>query len=220
MARDATISANMQRFWTLICAVGTLLICTQIPLAGAEPAGQVASHGLERDAVNADGTGEGAGHFIFIQGIAGSLFSGQPSEATAFFTFKTERFSTGVISNGSVKALIHPPGRFTIYLNNTPSGNWSDFTTFAQGQPIAVVEFGTTQDINTGSVQIGYSSAVIVQSISFEFQGQHYNLRDLFPHGFTIAFNTNPVPINNSFPLVFCLGFTSFAIGSDAGQTD
>jgi hypothetical protein len=215
-----TTTKPMRRFWRAAWATGTLLLSTQIPIGAAEPSGQVASHGLERDAVNADGTGEGAGYFTFIQGIVGSLFSGQPSEATAFFTFKTEQFSTGVISNGSVVAVLHPPGRFTIYLNTTPSGNWNDFTTFAQGQAIAIVEFGTTQDINTGSAQIGYTSAEIIQSSSFDFRGQRYNLRDLFPHGFTIAFNTNPTPINNSFPLIFCLGFTSFTIGSDAGQTD
>jgi hypothetical protein len=215
-----TTTEYIWRFWRLAWAIGTLSLSTQIPIAAAEPSGQVASHGLERDAVNADGTGEGAGYFTFIQGIAGSLFSGQPSEATAFFTFKTEQFSTGVVGNGSVIALLHPPGRFTIYLNTTPSGNWNDFTTFAQGQAIAIVEFGTTQDINTGSSQIGYTSAKIVESTSFDFQGQQYNLRDLFPHGFTIAFNTNPTPINNNFPLIFCLGFTSFAIGSDAGQTN
>jgi hypothetical protein len=220
MTRGTTIRAHTGRFWRLAWATGTLLISTQIPIVAAEPAGQVASHGVERDAVNADGTGQGAGYFTFIQGIVGLLFSGQPSEATAFFTFRTDQFSTGVISNGSVKAVLHPPGRFTIYLNNMPSGNWNDFNTFAQGQAIAVVEFGTTQDINTGQVQIGYTSAMIIQSTSFEFQGQRYNLRDLFPHGFTIAFNTNPTPINNSFPLIFCLGFTSFAIGPDVSQTD
>jgi hypothetical protein len=133
MTRRTKIRVHTLRFWRLAWVTGTLFVSTQIPISGAEPSGQVASHGLERDAVNADGTGEGAGYFTFIQGVAGSLFSGLPSEATAFFTFRTE-------------------------------------------------------------------------------------LRALFPHGFTIAFNTNPTPINNSFPLIFCLGFTSFAIGSDAGQ--
>jgi hypothetical protein len=218
MTRRTKITVRTLQFWRLAWVTGTLLVSTQIPISGAEPSGQVASHGLERDAVNADGTGEGAGYFTFIQGVAGSLFSGLPSEATAFFTFRTEQFSTGAINNGSVTALLHPPGRFTIYLNNTPSGNWNDFSSFARGQAIGIVEFGTTQDINTGATQIGYTSAQIIQSSSFEFQGQQYNLRALFPHGFTIAFNTNPTPINNSFPLIFCLGFTSFAIGSDAGQ--
>src|SRR6201987_5141575 len=201
MTCGTTITAHTRRLWRLAWATGALVIGTQIPTLAAEPGGQVASHGLERDAVNADGTGEGAGYFTFIQGIVGSLFVGQPSEATAFFTLRTEQFSTGAINNGSVTALLHPPGRFTIYLNNTPSGNWNDFATFAQGQAIGIVEFGTTQDINTGTTQIGYTSAQIIQSSSFEFQGRQYNLRAIFPHGFTIAFNTNPMPINNSFPL-------------------
>jgi len=220
MARGIATAAPRRRFSRLAWAIGTILISMQIAVIAAEPGGQVASHGLERDALNADGTGEGAGYFTFIQGIPGPFFAGQPGEATAFFTFKTERFSTGVIRNGSVTALLHPPGRFTIYLNNAPNGNWNDFTTFAQGHAIAIVEFGTTQDVNTGSGQIGYTSAKIIESADFEFQGQRFNLHDLFPHGLTIAFNTNPTPINSSFPLVFCLGFTSFAIASDAGQAD
>jgi hypothetical protein len=220
MAASTKNTVHALPFWRLAWLTGTLVVSTQIPISAGEPSGNVASHGVERDAVNADGTGEGAGYFTFIQGIAGSLFSGTPSEASAFFTFLTEQFSTGVVNNGSVTALLHPPGRFAIYLNNTPSGNWNDFTTFAQGQSIATVEFGTTQDINTGSAQIGYTSARIIGSTDFDFQGQRYNLRALFPHGFTIAFNVNPTPINNSFPLTFCLGFTSFAIGSNAGETN
>jgi hypothetical protein len=87
-----TTTEHLRRLWQMAWATGTLFISTQIPIGAAEPSGQVASHGLERDAVNADGTGEGAGYFTFIRGIVGSLFSGQPSEATAFFTFKTEQF--------------------------------------------------------------------------------------------------------------------------------
>jgi hypothetical protein len=202
-------------FYTFLIAIAAFLVMPRNAHAQLSvPGGQVASHGLQRDAVNADGTAEGAGYLTFIQGIRGSLFAGAPSEATAFFTFKTEQFETFIVSNGPVTAQLHPPGRFTIYLNNTPSGNWNDFSTFAQGQAIAVLEFGTTQDINTGSAQIGYTSANIIQSTSFDFQGNRYNLRDLFPRGLTIAFNTNPTPINSSFPLIFCLGFTSFAIGA------
>ena len=96
MARGISTTVNLLRLWRLAWGTGMLFISTLAPSFAAEATGQVASHGLERDAVNADGTGEGAGYF-------------------------------------------------------------------------------------------------------------------------TIAFNTNPAPINNSFPLIFCLGFTSFAIGSDAG---
>jgi hypothetical protein len=144
-----------------LCHVGsilcTLLLPFQVAAIGGIPAGHVASHGLERDIVNADGTGEGAGYFTFIEGISGPFFANPlpPSEATAFFTFITAPFSTVRIPNGNVVALLHPPGNFYVYLNPTPIGNWNDFTTFAHGQLIATLEFGTTQDINTGSVQMG-----------------------------------------------------------------
>jgi hypothetical protein len=122
----------------------TLLLAFHGAAIGGIPAGHVASHGIERDSVNADGTGEGAGYFTFIEGIPGPFFSGGPSEATAFFTFTTAPFSTIPIPNGNVTALLHPPGHFYVYLNPAPNGNWNDFTSFAQGQLIGTLKFGTT----------------------------------------------------------------------------
>jgi hypothetical protein len=205
------------RVGSIIC---TLLLPLQIAAIAGVPAGRVASHGLERDVVNADGTGEGAGYFTFIEGIPGPFFAGSPGEGTAFFTFRTAPFSTQSIQNGRVAALLHPPGRFTIYLNSAPHGSWNSFDTFSQGVRVAVLEFGTTQDVSTGSVQIGYTSARLVESTDFEFQGRRFNFGELFPNGVTIAFTVNPTPLNTTFPLVFSLGFTSFATGTDTDQTE
>jgi len=92
-----------------VCYVGsilcTLLLPFQVVAIGGIPAGHIASHGLERDMVNADGTGEGAGYFTFIEGIPDPFFAGSPSEATAFFTFRTAPFTTQMIQNGVVTAL-------------------------------------------------------------------------------------------------------------------
>ena len=57
---------------SICCAL--LLAFQGRPAEGAIPAGHVSSHGLERDMVNADGTGQGAGYFTFIEGIPGPLF--------------------------------------------------------------------------------------------------------------------------------------------------
>ena len=56
------IGVTFRKRW--VCYVGAIL-CTfllpfQVAAIGGVPAGHVASHGLERDIVNADGTGEGA----------------------------------------------------------------------------------------------------------------------------------------------------------------
>ena len=40
------------------------------------PGGHIGSHGLERDIIYADGTGEGVGYFTFIEGIPGPFFAG------------------------------------------------------------------------------------------------------------------------------------------------
>ena len=167
------LTLRLRWFCDLGSTICTLLLPLQVAAIGGVPGGHVASHGLERDVVNADGTGEGAGYFTFIEGIPGPLFTDPraPSEATAFFTFTTAPFSTVRIVNGNVSALLHPPGNFYVYLNPTPNGNWMDFKTFAQGQLIATLEFGTTQDVSTGSVQIGYTSASLVESSDFQFHG-------------------------------------------------
>src|SRR5260370_41996936 len=115
---------------------------------GGIPAGHIASHGLERDMVNADGTGEG-GYFTFIEGIPDPFFAGSPSEATAFFTFRTAPFTTQVIQNGVVTALLHAPGRVTVYVNTVPTGNWNTFATFSQGTPITILQFGVTPNVRT-----------------------------------------------------------------------
>jgi hypothetical protein len=206
------------RAYSPILMIWLLSFFAQYSASAEVPAGHVASHGIERDAINADGTGEGAGYFTFIEGIPGPFFSGAPSEATAFFTFRSEPFSTSIISNGNVVALLHPPGQLTVYLNKLPSGNWNDFNTFSRGQPIATFEFGTTQDIRAGSVQIGYTSARIIAAEDFEFHGSKLNFEDLFPHGVTLNFIVSPTPLNSSFPLIFSLGFSSFAIGPGSDQ--
>ena len=62
--------------------------------------------------------------------------------------------------------------------------------------------------------------ARLVKSSDFEFHERRFNFSNLFPHGVTIAFTVNPVPVNTSFSLIFALGFTSFAIGADTDQTE
>lgn len=116
-----------------ILMIWLLSFFAQYSAAAEVPAGHIASYGIERDAINADGTGEGAGYFTFIEGIPGPFFSGAPSEATAYFSFRSEPFTTSVISNGNVVALLHPPGQLTACLNKLPSGNWNDFNTFSGG---------------------------------------------------------------------------------------
>jgi hypothetical protein len=220
MARSIGVTLKIRWLCHVASILCTLLLPLQVAAIDRIPAGHVASHGLERDIFYADGTGEGAGYFTFIEGIPGPFFAGSPSEATAFFTFTTARFATVVIPNGNVSALLHPPGNFYVYLDPTPDGNWNDFKSFALGKLIATLEFGTTQDVSTGLVQMGYTSASLIESSDFEFHGRLLNFKDLFPHGVTIAFTVNPKPLNTSFPLIFSLGFTSFAIGADTDATE
>src|SRR5690242_12717223 len=70
-----------------------VLSCAPIALASLR-AGQNAWLGQARGFINpATGTAQVAGYFAFLEGVPGLFFSGNPSEATAFLTFRSDTLS-------------------------------------------------------------------------------------------------------------------------------
>src|ERR1700680_4931169 len=63
------------------------------PKAQQIPAAAIACYFVGRGFLNAIGQGEVVGYFTNINGIPAPLFSGDPSEKTAFFTFRSDVFS-------------------------------------------------------------------------------------------------------------------------------
>jgi len=135
------------------------------------------------------------GYFLHLQGIEGNLFNGPPSEATAHFTFAAEPFLSQAIANADVMLSVAPVGKFSLFLNPQPSGNFSDPTSFSKGQEIAVFQRAsivvgmTIAQSQTGQQSNGIMSNVftakLIESSPFEFQGQGYDIKNLLPHGIT-----------------------------------
>ena len=85
-----------------------------------------------------NGQGEVVAYFTNINGIPGPLFKGglgAASEKTAFFTLRSDVFSTTSLPlNGDVAPAVVSAGKFNIYYNLNPNGDWSNPDTFS-GRP-------------------------------------------------------------------------------------
>jgi len=102
------------------------------------------------------------GYIDYVNGIDTSIFSGSPqNEATALLTFYSDTVTTGVINNGSMR-VINRVGTFTIYLDSTPDGDFSNPDTFRDGAPVMVASLRhqVIIDTVTGSFTATFSLTI------------------------------------------------------------
>lgn len=140
-----------------------------------------------------DGTTQDLGYFLHLQGLAGRLFDGKPSEKTAFFTFRSAPFTSQPVTNGDLSLGLDATGEFTLYLKRRPGASFDDPATFSDGEPIArfrrvSVVMGATftgPKSQEGLLAMNVFTASLIWSQEFEFQGSRYDLRRLLPHGIT-----------------------------------
>ncbi len=133
-----------------------------------------------------DGTVQDAGYFAYLGGVEGPLFNGPPGEASAHFTFRAEPFTPQHLSNGDLTVSLDPTGRFTLYFNPAPCGDFSAPESFSRGQPIATLQRLTTVvGTAVGPLSSNLFSAVLRASEDFTFRGRTWNLARVLPQGIT-----------------------------------
>jgi hypothetical protein len=184
------------------------------------PSAAVACYFVGRAFLNTNGQGEVVGYFTNINGIPDALFNGDPSEQTAFFTFRSDVFSlTPLPTNGDLGLDLVSAGAFNVYYNPTPNGNWSKPDTFSNGQifpgqPIArfmrpetlvlqILQTDSATPPPFESITQHALTGTLLSSQSFVFNGQRYDLGALMPGGITLyetASNTG-VPGVTGFPI-------------------
>jgi hypothetical protein len=174
--------------------LGAVLVAYAEPADAAElsgqpiPAGMVAAHMVGKMVTDADGRAELIGYFPFLEGIAGELFSrpAEPSERTAYFTFRSTLFRSQVLRNDPLlhmRAIAVDPERgivLRVYRHATPDAEFSRPDSFSQGTLVAEYRaqgglttiFPFTATINTGSFRR-------VNSVDFSFGEQTYNFEAL-----------------------------------------
>jgi hypothetical protein len=213
---------SMQRYVVMSAfaaiAASVLGLVTPGKAANKVAAAQVADHYVGRVLVAADfSSGQVIGYYTFLEGITGPFFSGTPGEATAFFTLRSDVFSLQTIGNGPVAATLADAGDFTIYLNPTPAGNWSDPNSFSSGQPVATFKRSVAMLTNAGPTTSVMFSAVLVSSVDFTFNGKTYNFKRLVPDGVTHIFTGSNVVLTGpaKFPVAFAFAGSDLGIGNN-----
>ena len=129
-----------------------------------------------------------SGYFLHLQGIEGPLFDGDPSEATALFTFASAPFGASTVPNGALSIGIDMRGAFSLYLRDEPGASFDDANSFAAGRCIGTFErmsiVATAEAPGIGLFSNVFS-ATLVDAEPFEFRGKRYDLRELIGHGIT-----------------------------------
>ncbi|MBL8297273.1 MAG: hypothetical protein JNN30_02895 [Rhodanobacteraceae bacterium] len=157
--------------------------------------GELAWYVTGRFYAHADGTVADYGYFLHMAGVEADLFSGQPGEQTAHFTFAAEPFVPRTITNGSLSLGLDPVGDFSVYLQQQPESDFDNPQSFARGQCIATfrrvsaVAGTTVQTTNAAGtaplIASNVFSARLLISNPFEFAGRRYDLRYQIGKGVT-----------------------------------
>ena len=143
-------------------------------------------------------TGEFVGYVAFIEGVDGPLFSGPPSEDTAYFTVRLTGpvpppINLPVAPDPALAVQLIPPGgEFTLYFDSSPGDrDWNAPGTFSDGVPIAVFDesalLGTSAFGTFPGVFFNVFSSRLVDSTPVYFNGQRIDVGKLVPDGVTIT---------------------------------
>lgn len=188
----------------------------QLEDSDKHPASRVVWHHVARALLNPNGTGQVIGYASQIDGVAGSVFNGTPSEATAFFTFRTDTFSlTPLPDNGDVHVTLLSPGTLNVYFNADPANDWKQPDTFSSGQLIATFHRAETMLIVLGSLQTDTASFQLESSKDFTFRGQTLGFETLSPNGINITNSASNTPLLTGmadFPIAFPFGGHAVAV--------
>jgi PKD domain len=155
------------------------------------------------------------GYLTIINGVNSPMFSGAPSEATAFFTFRYSMFQALPLpSNLDQNLFLTTPATFDLYYDPNPNRNWNDPTTFSTGTKIATFSRPGFQGEQLYVTQYQAYSAKLVSSQPFTIGGQTLDFANLTP-GVTVGDYLGVIPgegFSLDFPLVFSI--SSYAVAT------
>jgi hypothetical protein len=90
------------------------------------------------------------GYLSFVNGLDNVFNSSPQNETSALFTFFSDTTTVRVISNGPLR-VVNRVGMFTIYLDNTPDGDFSSPDSFRDGTPVMTGTLRHQVILNTSS---------------------------------------------------------------------
>jgi hypothetical protein len=116
------------------------------------------------------------GYITYINGLE-NVFSGSPqNETTALFTFYNDTSTVRVINNGPLR-IVNRVGTFTVYLDNTPDGDFSNPDSFRDGTPVMMGSLRHQVVVNTTTNTFTTTFVITVTSTEVFFVDQGSNRR-------------------------------------------
>jgi|HubBroStandDraft_6_1064221.scaffolds.fasta_scaffold796193_1 hypothetical protein len=207
----------------LVAIIGGLVIPAE---AQKTPTSAVACNFVGRFYLNPVSLqGEVVGYFTNIHGIANGmsapLFSGSPSERTAFFTFRSDVFALNPLpANGDLVLFLVSAGKFNVFFNPAPNSDWTNLDTFSNGQHIANFTRPEVLDLQFESTSQHMITETLISSQSFTFNGYKYNFSELVPGGITLfeAISNTALPALASYSIVLPFAGSGIAVACEKEQ--
>ncbi|MEZ5356242.1 MAG: hypothetical protein R2762_26705 [Bryobacteraceae bacterium] len=164
------------------------------------PVGQIAGHAVGRGFISTDGTVEVIAYYPLYVGVGNELWAtAERSEKSAFFALRTGRFRVQPVANGRVyySRLIPLVGDALvshIYFHPSPNRSFDRPETFSDGQIIATLRNQGGSIMAVEGAELTYSStAVVLGTADFTFQGRKLNLGDTGVKAYTVTLH-GPAP--------------------------
>lgn len=136
-----------------------------------------------------DGSTQDVGYFVELGGLP-DLMTGAPGPATAHFTFAAEPFRSAPLPVNdradTFAASVDPPGRFTLYYQREPAGDFAHPERFRRG--IAIATFERVSSVvggSTAAAAVVQFTARLVASTPFEHAGERVDLAQRLGFGVT-----------------------------------
>ena len=126
--------------------------------------------------LNAPPTSLQYGYLSYINGL-NNIFSGNPqNESTALFTFYNDSTTVRVIDNGPLR-IVNREGTTTIYLDDTPDGDFTSPDSFRDGLPVMQSSFRHQVILDTTTNQFTTTFVNTITSADvFQFENQQVRL--------------------------------------------
>jgi hypothetical protein len=183
-------------------------------------AARVAEHVVCRALFSGDGTAQVICYVAFAEGLPSRLFAGPPSEATAFFTLRSDTISGEPIVNGNVVVVLQSAGTYSVYFNSTPHGDWNDPDSFSSGQLVATFKRTPPLLVNVGTMANAFFSARLLDTNEFVLHGRTFDFRRIVPNRLTwiLTAAANPISGPPGFAAAQAFAGSALAIGDAAGR--
>jgi hypothetical protein len=169
--------------------------------------------------------GEVVGYFTNIHGISNGmsapLFSGSPSERTAFFTFRSDVFTLNPLpANGDLALFLVSAGKFNIFFNPAPNSDWTNLDTFSNGQHVANFTRPEVLDLQFESTSQHMITETLISSQTFTFNGHNYNFNELVPGGITLfeAISNTALQASAGYSIVLPFAGSGIAVACEREQ--